>query len=209
METRRSGGSRQKTCDPIVCRRKGDANTLSLFGSESASRTASFTSPIAAMRIYGDPSSEGEIRSRRIWSRRTDGVRCRTQPRIRKTICRVDASGCALHNDGRIVVKGMIRSGDSSAWESGAIHNTFRRTARVESSATFDCKQVRIVGKRETKTGMIRCSDAGACAISTKDAKEGFDWNVLRSQPRLLDAPCDPSEPPIPASCHNTHQRKV
>jgi hypothetical protein len=77
-------------------------------------------------------------------------------------MCRVDASGCALHSGGRIVVRGMMISGDNSAWGDGPVHNTFRRTARVASRATFDCKEVRMSGKKETRNGKVgRYSDGG------------------------------------------------
>jgi hypothetical protein len=52
------------------------------------------------------------------------------------------------------IVRGVDhRQEDNSAWGDGAVHNTFRRTARVASRATFDCKEVRISGKKETKNG--------------------------------------------------------
>ena len=105
-------------------------------------------------------------------------------------ICRVGASGCALHREGRIVVRGMMISGDSSACGSGAVHNTFRRIARVASRATFDFKDVKINGKKETKNGKVRYSDDGAWAMSTNDAKEGLDESTSRSRPRLIDVSC-------------------
>ena len=145
---------------------------------------------MAAERIYGDVSSEGDTRSRRIWRLRTDGASCRTRPRIRNVACRVGASGCALHSGGRIVVRGMMISGGSSVCGGSAGHSTLRRMARVASSATFACKEVRIIGKKETKKGMLRYSDGAAWAISTNDAKEGLDRRVSRPEPRLLDASC-------------------
>jgi len=156
MESRRCGGSRRNTWGPIVCKRKGEANTFSVFGCETASKTASFTSPMAAVRIYGEASSEGDTRSRRIWSRRTDGVSWSTWPRIQNVICRVDASGCALHNKGRTVVRGMITSGDSSVCGGdGVMQSTLRRIARVASSATLFCREVMTTGKREAKSGKV------------------------------------------------------
>ena len=152
--------------------------------------TASFTSPMAAVRICGDASSEGDTRSRRIWRRRTDGASWSTWPKMRNVIWRVDASGCALHIKGRTVVRGMMISGDSSVC-GGAVHSTFRRIARVASNATPDCRDVRITGKIVTKSGKVWHSDAGTWAISTNDAKEGLDRRVSRSQPRLLSASCN------------------
>jgi hypothetical protein len=156
MESRRAGVSRRNTWGPIVCKRRGEANTFSVFGCETASKTASFTSPMAAVRIYGEASSEGDTRSHRIWSRRTDGVSWSTWPRIRNVIWRIEASGCALHNKGRTVVRGMMISGDISACGGdGAVQTTLRRIARVASSATSFCREAMTTGKREAKRGKV------------------------------------------------------
>jgi hypothetical protein len=70
-------------------------------------------------------------------------------------MCRIEESGCALHNEGRIVVRGMIISGDSSVWGGDEAHNTFMRMARVASSATFEFREARRTGKMETKSGRV------------------------------------------------------
>jgi hypothetical protein len=79
---------------------------------------------------------------------------------MRNVICRVEASGCALHVKGRTVVRGMMILDDSSACR-GAVHNTFRRIARVASNAMSDCREVRITGKIVAKSGKVWYSDAG------------------------------------------------
>jgi hypothetical protein len=90
-----------------------------------------------------------------------DGASWSTWPRIRNIICRVTASGCALHTKGRTVVRGMMISGDSSVCRGGVAHSTFRSMARVASSATLDCREARIAGKTESKSGKVWYSNAG------------------------------------------------
>src|SRR6266404_9714598 len=58
--------SRQNMCGPFVCKRMGNANTFSIFGCERASSTESFTSTMAAVRIWGEVSSDGDIRLHRL-----------------------------------------------------------------------------------------------------------------------------------------------
>jgi hypothetical protein len=104
----------------------------------------------------------------------------------------------------------MMISGDNSSRGGGAAHSTFRRIARVASSATLDCREVRIAGKTAAKSGKVWYSDAGTWAISINDAKEGLDWKVSRPQPRLLNASCGlfSFERRIRTNYHGAHKDK-